>query len=125
MMVQRVVATDAAKELIEFLKEKHGGILFHQSGGCCEGSVPMCFEEDGFYIGSQDVLLGHLDEDTPFYMHKSQFEYWKHTQLIIDVADGTDGTFSIENTENKHFIMNSRVFTDEENAILKEEEASM
>ncbi len=122
MDVQRVVATEEAEQLMQSLKEKYGDLLFHQSGGCCEGSVPMCFEKNGFYVGSQDVLLGYLDEDTPFYMHKSQFEYWKHTQLIIDVAEGTDGTFSIENSENRHFVMRSRVFTAEENAILQEEE---
>lgn len=121
MDVQRVVATEEAEQLMQSLKEKYGDLLFHQSGGCCEGSVPMCFEKNGFYVGSQDVLLGYLDEDTPFYMHKSQFEYWKHTQLIIDVAEGTDGTFSIENSENRHFVMRSRVFTAEENAILQEE----
>ena len=113
-MTDRVIATDAALELIEFLKKKHGPLMFHQSGGCCDGSSPMCYPDGELIIGNQDVLLGHIGE-TPFYMHKNQFEYWKHTQLIIDVVDGRGGMFSLEGVEGKRFLTRSRAFTAEEN----------
>ena len=116
--VPRVVATEAALALIQQLQEKHGPILFHQSGGCCEGSVPMCFEVGDFYIGSQDVKIGEVG-GAAFWMHTSQFDYWKHTQLILDAGDGPSGTFSIESSENKHFKIDSRVFTEEERHILE------
>ena len=118
-MVERVKATDAALELIEMLKEKHGPLLFHQSGGCCDGSSPMCYEEGDLLIGSQDVLLGKIG-DTPFYINKKQYDYWKHTQLIIDVVDGRGGMFSLEGVEGKRFLTRSRAFTDEEYKELKE-----
>lgn len=120
-MVERVKATDAALELIDRLKKKHGPLLFHQSGGCCDGSSPMCYEEGDLMIGSQDVRLGQIG-DTPFYMNKRQFDYWKHTQLIIDVVDGRGGMFSLEGVEGKRFLTRSRAFTDEENQQLKEAE---
>lgn len=118
-MVERVKATDAALELIEMLKEKHGPLLFHQSGGCCDGSSPMCYEEGDLLIGSQDVLLGKIG-DTPFYINKKQYDYWKHTQLIIDVVDGRGGMFSLEGVEGKRFLTRSRALTDEEYKELKE-----
>ncbi|SDP58243.1 DUF779 domain-containing protein [Halobacillus aidingensis] len=118
-MVERVKATDAALELIEMLKEKHGPLLFHQSGGCCDGSSPMCYEEGDLLIGSQDVLLGKIG-DTPFYINKKQYDYWKHTQLIIDVVDGRGGMFSLEGVKGKRFLTRSRAFTDEEYKELKE-----
>ncbi|CDQ18660.1 hypothetical protein SAMN05192559_101725 [Halobacillus karajensis] len=118
-MVERVKATDAALELIGKLKEKHGPLLFHQSGGCCDGSSPMCYEEGDLLIGSQDVFLGEIGE-TPFYINKKQYEYWKHTQLIIDVVDGRGGMFSLEGVEGKRFLSRSRAFTDEEYKELKE-----
>ncbi|MYL20408.1 DUF779 domain-containing protein [Halobacillus litoralis] len=120
-MVERVKATDAALELIDRLKKKHGPLLFHQSGGCCDGSSPMCYEEGDLMIGSQDVRLGQIG-DTPFYMNKRQFDYWKHTQLIIDVVDGRGGMFSLEGVEGKRFLTRSRAFTDEEYQQLKEAE---
>ncbi|MYL36718.1 DUF779 domain-containing protein [Halobacillus litoralis] len=120
-MVERVKATDAALELIDRLKKKHGSLLFHQSGGCCDGSSPMCYEEGDLMIGSQDVRLGDIG-DTPFYMNKRQFDYWKHTQLIIDVVDGRGGMFSLEGVEGKRFLTRSRAFTDEEYQQLKEAE---
>ncbi|MFJ7972992.1 DUF779 domain-containing protein [Psychrobacillus sp. NPDC096389] len=112
-MVERVIATDAALELIELLKSKHGPLMFHQSGGCCDGSSPMCYPDGDLIIGDQDVLLGQIGE-VPFYMHKNQFDYWKHTQLIIDVVDGRGGMFSLEGVEGKRFLTRSRAFTEEE-----------
>ncbi|WP_108669996.1 DUF779 domain-containing protein [Peribacillus acanthi] len=112
-MVERVVATDAALTLIESIKKTHGSIMFYQSGGCCDGSAPMCYKEGDFMLGSSDILLG-LIGNTPFYMHKSQYEYWKHTQLIINAIDGRGATFSLDSIEDQHFITESRVYTDEE-----------
>ncbi|WP_101842227.1 DUF779 domain-containing protein [Halobacillus sp. Marseille-P3879] len=121
-MIERVIATDAALELIGTLKEKHGPLMFHQSGGCCDGSSPMCYQQGDLLIGSQDVKLGEIGE-TPFYINKQQYEYWKHTQLIIDVVDGRGGMFSLEGVEGKRFLSRSRAFTDEEYKQLKSEEA--
>ena len=112
-MTERVIATDAALELIELLKERHGSIMFHQSGGCCDGSSPMCYEQGDLLLGNQDILLGEIG-GSPFYMHKNQFDYWKHTQLIIDVVDGRGGMFSLEGVEGKRFLTRSRAFTKEE-----------
>ncbi len=112
-MVLTVTATEAALDLIEKLKNIHGPLMFHQSGGCCDGSSPMCYPRDEFLTGESDVLLGKIG-DTPFYMHKDQYEYWKHTQLIIDVVDGRGGMFSLEGPEGKRFLTRSRVFTEEE-----------
>jgi len=112
-VTERVIATDAALELIELLKERHGSIMFHQSGGCCDGSSPMCYEQGDLLLGNQDVLLGEIG-GSPFYMHKNQFDYWKHTQLIIDVVDGRGGMFSLEGVEGKRFLTRSRAFTKEE-----------
>lgn len=112
-VTKRVIATDAALELIELLKERHGPIMFHQSGGCCDGSSPMCYEQGDLLLGNQDVLLGEIG-GSPFYMHKNQFDYWKHTQLIIDVVEGRGGMFSLEGVEGKRFLTRSRAFTTEE-----------
>lgn len=113
-MTERVLATEAALELIARLQERHGSVIFHQSGGCCDGSAPMCYPEGDLILGDQDVLLGEIG-GAPFYMHKSQFDYWKHTQLIIDVVDGRGGMFSLEGVEGKRFLTRSRALTDEEN----------
>ena len=113
MVVERVVATKAALQLIEQLKARHGPIMFHQSGGCCDGSSPMCYPDGDLLIGNQDVLLGMIG-DSPFYMHKSQYNYWKHTQIIIDVVDGRGGMFSLEGVEGKRFLSRARAFTKEE-----------
>ena len=118
-MVERVVATAAAIELIEKLKSKHGALMFHQSGGCCDGSAPMCFAEGEFMVGEQDVCLGKIAE-CDFYISASQYEYWKHTQLIIDVVSGRGGMFSLESAEGLRFLTRSRIFTDEEWQQLKE-----
>lgn len=117
-MVERVIATDAALELIKFLENKHGKLMFHQSGGCCDGSSPMCYPDGDLILGDQDVLLGIIG-GAPFYMHKNQFDYWKHTQLIIDVVEGRGGMFSLEGVEGKRFLTRSRAFTAEENKQLQ------
>lgn len=116
--VDKVIATAVADALIERLREKHGPVLFHQSGGCCDGSSPMCYPKDDFIVGDHDVLLGEI-AGAPFYMSPSQYEYWKHTQLIIDVVEGRGGMFSLDNSEGVRFLTRSRVFTDDEIAQLQ------
>jgi len=111
--IAKVTATAAAEALIERLREKHGPVLFHQSGGCCDGSSPMCYPQDDFIVGDRDVWLGEI-AGAPFYMSPSQYEYWKHTQLIIDVVKGSGGMFSLENGQGVRFLTRSRLFTDEE-----------
>ncbi|MDB4866495.1 MAG: acetaldehyde dehydrogenase [Cohnella sp.] len=115
--VRKVLATEAALELIERLKSKHGPLMFHQSGGCCDGSSPMCYPEKEFLVGESDVLLGEIG-GASFYMSKAQYDYWKYTQLIIDVVPGRGGMFSLENPEGRRFLTRSRIFTDEELQIL-------
>jgi uncharacterized protein (DUF779 family) len=112
-MVERVVATPAALELIEHLRQKHGELMFHQSGGCCDNSAANCYLPGEITIGAGDVHLGEIG-GCPFYIGKAQYEYWKHTQLIIDVIEGHGGTFSLEGPEGKAFHTRSRVFTDDE-----------
>lgn len=109
----RVLATDEAIDFIEALRKQYGDILFHQSGGCCDGSSPMCYAQSDFMIGDQDVFLGTI-AGVPFYMSKPQFEYWKHTQLIIDVVNGQGGMFSLDNGTGKRFLVRSRLFSDDE-----------
>ncbi|GAB0114722.1 DUF779 domain-containing protein [Acidisoma sp. C75] len=111
--VERVVATPAAADLISVLIEEHGPVLFHQSGGCCDGSSPMCYPQDDFMTGEHDVLLGEI-AGAPFFISRSQFEYWRHTQIIIDVVPGKGGMFSLENGRGVRFLSRSRVFTDAE-----------
>lgn len=120
MAVDKVTATDATLELMESLKKRHGELMFHQSGGCCDGSAPMCFAADEFKVGESDILLGEIG-GAPFYISKDQYEYWKHTQLIIDVVDGRGGMFSLEGPEGKRFLTRSRVFTEDEREELKKE----
>lgn len=115
--VSRVLATDAALALIDRLKAKHGPLMFHQSGGCCDGSSPMCYPEGDLLIGDSDVCLGEIG-GCPFYMSATQFEYWKHTQLTIDVVPGRGGMFSLEGPEGLRFLTRSRLFTDAEGAAL-------
>lgn len=105
----KVIATDAALELIEKLKAKYGPLMFHQSGGCCDGSSPMCYPQGELIIGDSDVLLGEIG-GCPFYISKAQYEYWKHTQLIIDVVPGRGGMFSLEGPEGVRFLTRSKVF---------------
>jgi uncharacterized protein (DUF779 family) len=116
--VPRVIATEKALELIARLREKHGPLMFHQSGGCCDGSAPMCFQADELLVGASDRLLGEIG-GCPFLMSSGQFEYWKHTQLIIDVVPGRGGMFSLEGVEGVRFLTRSRVFTEEELAELE------
>jgi uncharacterized protein (DUF779 family) len=114
----QVIATESALHLIERLSEMHGPLLFHQSGGCCDGSSPMCYPQNDFIVGDRDVQLGEIG-GAPFYISASQFEYWKHTQLIIDVVAGRGGMFSLENGHGVRFLVRSRMFSDDEFAALK------
>lgn len=120
--VTRVTATPAALELIEWLRAQHGELLFHQSGGCCDGSAPMCFAQGEFIVGDSDVLLGRIG-GMPFYMSRSQFEYWQHTHLIIDAIPGNGGMFSLERPSGLRFLTRSRLFTDDEVAALPDVDA--
>lgn len=109
----RVVATDDAKAVIDRLRDRYGSLMFHQSGGCCDGSSPMCFEEGDFRLGTSDVYLGDI-HGCPFYMARDQFEYWKHMQLTIDVKQGRGASFSLEIPLGVRFVVRSRLFSDEE-----------
>ncbi len=111
--LDRVVGTDAALQMIEELRDRHGPLMFFQSGGCCDGSTPMCFPAGEFSLSDTDVYLGNL-AGAPFYMGLEQFAYWEHTQLIIDVVAGNGGMFSLDNGTGRRFLTRSRLFTDEE-----------
>ena len=113
MSIPRIIATDTALDLIERLKQQNGPLMFHQSGGCCDGSQPMCFAEGEFRTGASDVRLGNI-ADCNFYMSADQFEYWKHTQLILDVTPGRGSSFSLEIPLGVRFLIRSRIFTDQE-----------
>lgn len=110
----RVSCTQPSQDLIKKLEGLHGPLLFHQSGGCCDGSSPMCYPRKEFKVGAQDVYMGEIGGQ-PFYMGRSQFEYWQHTHLIIDVVPGRGSGFSVESPEGVRFLTRSRVFTDAEN----------
>jgi len=112
-LVPRVIATPAAEKLIDELRAEHGSLLFHQSGGCCDGSSPMCYPTSDFIVGDRDVHMGEIG-GAPFFMSPSQFDYWKHTQLIIDVVPGRGGMFSLENGRDQRFLTRSRLFSDGE-----------
>ena len=108
--IAKVTATEAALKLINYLKTEHGELMFHQSGGCCDGSSPMCFPDGELIIGDGDVLLGEIG-GCPFYIAAQQYKYWQHTQLIIDVASGPGGSdFSLEGPDGERFITRSRLF---------------
>ncbi len=107
--VQRVVATPTALGAIADLVEQRGPVMFFQSGGCCDGSLPICFEDGELVIGVHDVLLGHVG-GCPFYIDARQYEVWKHTQLILDVGDGAPEGFSLPAGPDAHFIIRSKVF---------------
>lgn len=113
LQASRIVATPAAESLLDELKARHGNLMFHQSGGCCEGSAPMCLKEGEFLVGTSDVKLGEV-HGVPFYMAKFQFEYWEHTHLTLDAIPGHGGQFSLEQGTGRHFIIRSRLFSDEE-----------
>ncbi|MBU3601627.1 DUF779 domain-containing protein [Polynucleobacter sp. AM-25C3] len=112
-MVERVIATDEALALIRQLQAEHGQLIFHQSGGCCDNSAANCYLPTDLTIGPYDIQLGEVG-GVPFYIGKLQYEYWKHTQLILDVIEGQGGTFSLEGSTGKAFHTRSRLFTDEE-----------
>ena len=118
MAIPRVILTQTAEELINRLRRMHGPLMFHQSGGCCDGSQPMCFLEGEFRTGSSDVCLGEVD-GCRFFMSRDQFEYWKHTQLILDVTPGRGSSFSLEIPLGVRFLTRSRMFTEEELADLE------
>jgi uncharacterized protein len=114
MTVERVSATDKALTEIARLEKQHGPLFFHQSGGCCDGSAPMCYPRGDFKVGQQDVYMGEIGGQ-PFYMGKSQWEYWQHTHLIIDVVPGRGSGFSLEAPDGIRFLTRSRVYTEAEN----------
>lgn len=116
-LIARVTATPAALALLARLRKLYGPLMFFQSGGCCDGSMPMCFPAGEFDVSDTDVYLGNLD-GTPFYMGREQFGYWEHTQLIIDVVEGNGGMFSLDNGSGVRFLTRSRLFSDEELAAL-------
>ena len=122
--VSRVDVTSEAAELLRRLTAEHGSLMFHQSGGCCDGSSPMCFPLGEFITGDSDVHLGDLViedilPDVPVWMAKSQFEYWKHTHLTIDVVKGRGAGFSLEAPAGVRFMIRSRIFTDDEHRVLE------
>jgi uncharacterized protein (DUF779 family) len=112
-MVERVLATDAAKKVIDTLKAQHGELMFHQSGGCCDGSAPMCFPKGELMLNETDVWLGEI-HGCPFYMSQDQFEYWKHTQLTIDVVEGRGASFSLEIPLGIRFLIKSKLYSEAE-----------
>ena len=112
-LIPRVLVTPEAVGTIRQLREQHGELMFHQSGGCCDGSQPMCFEKNEFKVGVNDVYLGNID-GCAFFMNNSQFEYWKHTQLTIDIVPGRGSSFSLEIPLGLRFIVRSRLFREEE-----------
>lgn len=114
MAVPRVELTGPATELLRALEAQHGPVMFHQSGGCCDGSAPMCYPRNEFRVGQADVLLGRVDADTPFWMSADQYEYWKHTHLTVDVVPGRGSGFSLEAPEGVRFLIRSRLLTDDE-----------
>ena len=116
-MPDRVLITPEAEKVVDRLRGLHGDLLFHQSGGCCDGSAPMCYPRSDFRVGAQDVKLGEI-AGTPVYIGAQQFEYWEHTQIIIDVVPGRGSGFSLEAPEGVRFLTRSRVFSDDEAAEL-------
>jgi len=123
-MIAGAVMTAAAADLLARLQERHGPVMFHQSGGCCDGSSPMCYPRGDFLVGDRDVLLGVLDsgpEDSdgvPVWISGPQYQAWKHTQLVIDVVPGRGGGFSVEAPEGVRFLSRGRIFSDDERAEL-------
>ena len=124
-LVSRVDVSDAAAAMLTQLRAQHGDLMFHQSGGCCDGSSPMCYPDGDFITGNADVRLGELtiagaeNFTVPVWMSRNQFEYWKHTHLLIDVVPGRGAGFSLEAPEGVRFLIRSRVFTDDEWALIQ------
>ena len=121
--MNRITITEKAAAIVRQLKEKHGALIFHQSGGCCDGSCPMIFEKDDMYLDESDIHLGNI-EGVDFYMNKDQFAYWKHTHLTVDLTEGRGSSFSLEIPLGVRFIIHSRLFTEEEQAYFAKETAS-
>lgn len=115
----RILATPAAEAWMQRLTVQHGPLMFHQSGGCCDGSAPMCFPRGEFRVGGQDVLLGHVAGDIPVWIGAAQFAYWRHTQVTIDVVPGRGAGMSLESPEGVRFIVRSRLFSDAEHDALE------
>lgn len=111
--MERIAITEEAAKIVNQLKEQHGELIFHQSGGCCDGSSPMIFPKEDMYLDESDILLGSL-ENVNFYMNKDQFEYWKHTHLTIDITKGRGASFSLEIPLGLRFIIHSRLLTKKE-----------
>lgn len=118
MVYERVDVTAGAREVIDRLRDQHGPLLFHQSGGCCDGSAPMCYSVGDFKPGSRDVLLGEI-HGCGFYMAADQFRLWENTHLTIDITEGRGASFSLEIPLGLRFITKSRLFSDEELADLR------
>lgn len=116
-MLERILSTVEARKVIDVLRVKNGELLFHQSGGCCDGSAPMCFQVGELMLNEQDVKIGMV-YGCNFYMSKDQFEYWKYTQLTLDVIEGRGSSFSLEIPLGIRFIIKSRLFSDEERLLL-------
>ena len=119
MKIQRVRISSEAEAVVDQLRAKHGELMFHQSGGCCDGSSPMCFPKGEFIVGSSDVWLGEV-AGCDFYMAKDQFEFWQHTELTIDITEGRGASFSLEIPLGLRFVTKSRVFSFEESQNLIE-----
>lgn len=117
MSIARVGVTDIAVGLIRRLRDMHGPLMFHQSGGCCDGSAPMCYPAGEFKVGRSDILLGEI-ESCPVYIGAAQWELWKHTRLIIDAVPGRGAGFSLESPEGMRFLTRSTVLTEQERAEL-------
>ena len=124
--LSRVGVTGEAADLLRRLTEANGPLMFHQSGGCCDGSAPMCYPDGELLTGAADVHLGDLDvgldRPVPFWMSRAQFGYWSHTHLTVDVVAGRGAGFSVEAPEGVRFLIRSRLFTDEESEALLAEE---
>ncbi len=116
--IERVIATPAAVRLIGELQAEYGAILFHQSGGCCDGSSPMCYPAGEFRIGAGDIHLGDV-AGVPVYIGRAQGEAWAHTQLILDVVPGRGGMFSLDNGREERFLTRGRLFSDSERAAIE------
>lgn len=112
-MTKRVEITEEAAKIIDQLKERHGDLMFHQSGGCCDGSSPMCLEKGDLLLNENDVWLGTV-HGCEFFMSKDQFEYWKHTHLMVDITKGRGSSFSLEIPLGLRFVIKSRMFKPEE-----------
>jgi uncharacterized protein (DUF779 family) len=117
-MTERVTVTEKAEKIIDQLREEHGELMFHQSGGCCDGSSPMCFPKGELMLNETDIWLGEI-HGCDFYMSSDQFEYWKHTQLTVDVVEGRGASFSLEIPLGLRFVIKSRLFTEEEQSQLR------